>query len=487
MRRPFRIEVRHDAAQPGTTVVERRDTGYLRSPETTPQGFLLAEGVAAIAGVYEYVYRDGDGKRRVVRELVDADVLRAYADQLGRTPLTLEHPRENGKPISVTRQNATRYVVGDVDGEVDFVETKKGGFVRVRMCVRADEALQAIDGGVDQLSCGYSARVDPTPGTHPIFGAYDQRQVERFNGNHLAIVAAGRHGNGASFRADDADALPADLPAGVGIQLSPPSPEAARVDDEDGSPSTPPHEDSMNPNLIALAAILGVKRADGMSDDAFTKAILSEAQKKADAAETAEANRVDAEEKAAADAGLKAVTDMMKSRLKDVEGFSEDMSPKAMADMMGKAYDKAIGERDAAKAKSDALEAAETKRADDAARADLKALVKAKKLQVEIADDADLPAVRKTIAEALLGGADKLRSDSADYIAAVIDLHRGDDAGRGSGNGGGNRDPRLDGLRGDGDGSRSDDKGGGGNGERRDSRFYDPTVDNHDSAFAAAQ
>ena len=47
----------------------RRDRGFLRAPVRTAQGFLLAEGVAAIAGIHDYILKDSDGNPRMVREL----------------------------------------------------------------------------------------------------------------------------------------------------------------------------------------------------------------------------------------------------------------------------------------------------------------------------------------------------------------------------------------------------------------------------------
>lgn len=156
----------------------------LAPPVPGPGGALLVTGVAARAGIYLYLNADGSTRR----ELVDEDCLANPENgiaTLGRAPLTLQHPS-----VMVNADNAAKYGVGDVDSQIYVAE---GGYVTVRMAVRTSEAQDALAEGTVELSPGYLVTVDDTPGTHPVFGDYDSRQVKR-EYNHLAIVDAARGG-----------------------------------------------------------------------------------------------------------------------------------------------------------------------------------------------------------------------------------------------------------------------------------------------------
>lgn len=195
--------------------------GQLLQAVSTDEGFMLLEGYVAKPGVL--TYKRGDGKE--VRELIPPEELHR-ADSLatlGRKPVTLEHPPEYLNP-----DNVGEYAIGDVDGEVYIGE---GGFVRVKMAVRRADGLAALRRGVRELSPGYTCAIDATPGTHPVYGAYDQVQRRRVY-NHAALTERGRAGHDISLRFDSA------------VEL------------------LPPVEVIMHPKLIALLALLAVKRQD---------------------------------------------------------------------------------------------------------------------------------------------------------------------------------------------------------------------------------
>lgn len=178
--------------------VERSDIGTItRTPYETPEGFLYVEGVATRCGVFEYMQADGS----IVRELRDdADVMApASLASLGRKPATLEHPEDNGERVLVTPDNWDRFAVGQVGEEIKGA----GGFVSVTLTINRADALDAIRSGVEELSCGYVCDIDPTPGVHPIYGRYDQRQTG-IEYNHLAVVPKGRAGETARLRLDAA-------------------------------------------------------------------------------------------------------------------------------------------------------------------------------------------------------------------------------------------------------------------------------------------
>jgi hypothetical protein len=166
----------------------------LSAPVEGPGGALFLEGFAARPGIY--LYRNEDGSIR--RELVPRSRLwdERSIVSLGRAPLTLEHP-----PVFVTDENVQQFGVGDVGDEV--IEGP-GGFVRVRMAVRTRAAKDAIASGKVQLSPGYIAEIDGTPGVDPEFGEYDAVQVSR-EYNHLAIVDQARGGEDCRVRVDSLD------------------------------------------------------------------------------------------------------------------------------------------------------------------------------------------------------------------------------------------------------------------------------------------
>lgn len=176
----------------------RVDHGVLLRAHTRADGTLLAEGYPVKEGVLTYI-RNG----QTVREYVPASTLAESAAGLGRLPVTLEHPTENGQVVRVTPANVTRYSVGDTDGTVTVED---GGFVRVQFAVRSAKALEAVRSGTRELSALYDAVVDPTPGEHPVFGRYDAVQVHR-DYNSIALTQRGRAGREARLQADAADCL----------------------------------------------------------------------------------------------------------------------------------------------------------------------------------------------------------------------------------------------------------------------------------------
>ena len=173
----------------------RFDRGELMRPFRRADGTILVEGFAAREGVLEYRIAGGG----VHREYVPASTLADSAGELGRAPVTLGHPDpELYADSKVTPENFAQLGVGDTDGDV---AVEAGGFVRVRLAIRRSDAIDAVDAGTHELSPGYDALIDPTPGVHPTFGRYDAVQVAR-RYNHLAIVDTARGGAEVQFRAD---------------------------------------------------------------------------------------------------------------------------------------------------------------------------------------------------------------------------------------------------------------------------------------------
>lgn len=171
------------------TEERRYDRGSLQTPRWHGN-VLLAQGYAARPGVYEY--RNVDGT--ITRELIRPETLVRSVAGLARCPVTLDHPDED-----VTSANHDSLNVGDVDGEV---EIQDDGYVRVKIAVRRKDAQQAVTNGTQrELSPGYVAKIDKTPGRHPEYGDYDAEQVDRTY-NHLAIVKDARGGPRIAIRTD---------------------------------------------------------------------------------------------------------------------------------------------------------------------------------------------------------------------------------------------------------------------------------------------
>lgn len=154
---------------------------------TTQDGYLVAAARIARTGVQTYrgaeMGRTDLATVRVWRpeeEVFAADALASMAHR----PVTLDHPAE-----PVTSANWKAHSVGQVGGEV----ARDGDYVRVPLVLMDHAAIDAVIAGKRQLSVGYAAEIDWTPGTTPAGEAYDAVQ-RRIRANHLAVVDAARAG-----------------------------------------------------------------------------------------------------------------------------------------------------------------------------------------------------------------------------------------------------------------------------------------------------
>lgn len=172
--------------------------GSLRSPTTTPQGFLRVDGHAARVGIYEYRRADGSiqYELRPREEVMHPDSLASY----DAAPVTLEHPVDG----EVTSENVRRHEVGTVSGEA----REDGDAVAVSLVVKDAKAIKAIRAGKQELSPGYKIRLDETPGFAPEYaspsnptGRYHAVQRD-IRVNHQAIVDGARGGRKMRLRMD---------------------------------------------------------------------------------------------------------------------------------------------------------------------------------------------------------------------------------------------------------------------------------------------
>lgn len=163
-------------------------------------GFLVDTPVVARLGVQVYYTEDG----RTVREFRPAEEVfkdESLASYQGK-PMTLNH-------VFVNSENAKEVVVGSVTGKAEPL----GSSVVAPIVVYDNTAIQeAMAGNAKELSVGYSAILDETPGWgDPITGEYvlksDGDQFDAPEGwqefdaiqrdikvNHLAMVYRGRAG-----------------------------------------------------------------------------------------------------------------------------------------------------------------------------------------------------------------------------------------------------------------------------------------------------
>jgi uncharacterized protein len=157
----------------------------------TPEGYLQAHVRATCSGVFPYLADGGlvVNRLRPDSEVGDSESVRS----LNSKPVTLRHPDED-----VTPDNAKRLQVGFTGTDAEW----DGSYVSVTVTVTDRDAIAAIERGeVAALSCGYSADISADPGNWR-GSAYDE-VMSGIRYNHLALVKAGRAGDGVRFRVGD--------------------------------------------------------------------------------------------------------------------------------------------------------------------------------------------------------------------------------------------------------------------------------------------
>lgn len=158
--------------------------------EYTDEGFLQVPARISRTGIQEYLAiemgltdRDPNDVIKVYRpeeEVFSDSSLKSFAHK----PVTDNHP-----PELITAKNAKQYSVGHSGPEV----TQDGMFVKTFVQVTDAEAIKKIETGKVELSNGYTADIEWTPGISPNGEQYDAVQ-RNIKGNHIAIVESGRAG-----------------------------------------------------------------------------------------------------------------------------------------------------------------------------------------------------------------------------------------------------------------------------------------------------
>jgi hypothetical protein len=117
--------------------------------------------------------------------------------------------KTGGKTL-IYPENAQDFVAGAVGDEINVINDipelpwVRGPFVRVTGSVYRADALDALNDGSHELSCGYDCDIVKESGTTPEGERYDCIQTNIVY-NHLAIVPRGRAGIAAQLRYDSAD------------------------------------------------------------------------------------------------------------------------------------------------------------------------------------------------------------------------------------------------------------------------------------------
>lgn len=174
--------------------VKRFDLSEIGKFEMTPQGFMKIPGFATRTGVF--TYKDGDGNIR--RELRHPDEVfdPASLKTLQNSPVTLDHP-----PVMVEPTNIHQFIKGYCTDKVGVNRE----LVEAELIVSHKDAIDAIEGGLRELSSGYTADLKEESGIYN--GArYDFRQTN-IKYNHVALVDKGRAGPEVRLRLDSADAV----------------------------------------------------------------------------------------------------------------------------------------------------------------------------------------------------------------------------------------------------------------------------------------
>ena len=159
-------------------------------------GFLDVNAIISRAGIYEYqagelglIDRDAAQVVRVLRtddEVFNEQSMQSFAQK----PITNDHPTQ-----MVDSSNSRFYNVGLSDKTI----IRDGDNVATKLLITDKKAVEMIEAGKVELSCGYIADIVIGAGTDKKFGGYDAVQ-KNIRGNHIAIVEKGRAGDACKIK-----------------------------------------------------------------------------------------------------------------------------------------------------------------------------------------------------------------------------------------------------------------------------------------------
>jgi uncharacterized protein len=168
----------------------RVDRGEYNKPLKLDNGFLKADAVFTRVGVFDYRNTDGSVRReaRLPGDVFKADSLATLA----LVPITVEHPEGR-----VTSDNVRRYAAGTTGNDIRADGDHVCG---TAMIFDASAVKDAESHKRQELSCGYDADLEHTPGEFR-GERYDaiQRNIKY---NHVALTVSGRAGSDVRLRLD---------------------------------------------------------------------------------------------------------------------------------------------------------------------------------------------------------------------------------------------------------------------------------------------
>ena len=178
---------------------------------------LLKSVAIAKSGVYGYLKRELSGfdnlgpipdqyqSRQVFSVFRPPEVLDSARSLFVRQPVTVDHP-----PAFVDGNNFRTYTVGWTgdDSDLDMVKDSTSGEVVVRSTLTLvdNQALEAYNNGIREVSPGYKAKFAWQSGVSDSGEEYQIVMTEIYEVNHVAIVRRGRGGADAAIldsRSDD--------------------------------------------------------------------------------------------------------------------------------------------------------------------------------------------------------------------------------------------------------------------------------------------
>ncbi len=179
----------------------RKATFHIDAHEMVGQR-LRVDGHFSRTGIQHYT--DGTGQTSAEYRAPEEVFSDASLASLRGMPVTVRHPRAVGG--QVTPQNWRRLAGrGVVVGTTGEAVTQDGDHTKGSIWVQDQAAIEQVqDQTLTELSVGYTAQLDETPGVTPDGERYDARQINIL-GNHIALLGGGEARGGPTVRILDAE------------------------------------------------------------------------------------------------------------------------------------------------------------------------------------------------------------------------------------------------------------------------------------------
>jgi hypothetical protein len=170
------------------------DALQIGQPRRTKEGYLAVRARSARTGVYQYTGRQVDPENKHgLRDQATVNVLRdestVFDKRAAQTfvgkPITVDHPSE-----AVTAANWKDHSRGAIMGAL-----RDGDYLAFDLLLMDAGAIADVEGGKRELSNGYAAELEFGDFAAPDGTKCPVRQATITDGNHIAIVGAGRAGS----------------------------------------------------------------------------------------------------------------------------------------------------------------------------------------------------------------------------------------------------------------------------------------------------